>query len=152
MKKYWIMFVLTLLLCLAPSCVYAGSLGGTETVDFCVTSGLDMEKEVVSTFDTSKTIFGTAQQGVCLDITVNTKNAIGNWKQNAAYSVEVGSSGLFTQAIPLKVGENQISLTASQDGKTSVTDVIVVKRKPMEIKKELEKILFIPGGTRASLF
>jgi len=152
MKKYWIMFIITLLLCLAPSCVYAGSLGGTKTVEFCVTGGLDMEKESISTFDTSKTVSGTAEQGVNLDITINIKNADGDWKESATYFVEVGSSGLFNQTIPLKIGENQVCLVASKNGCSEATDIVVVKRKPIEIKKELEKVLFIPGGTKSSKF
>lgn len=159
MKKFFLSFIFAMLICLLPCVVYAGPLDAvTETqgveneLGFSITSGVDLSKGIQSTFDSSRTISGTAEQGTEITIHVSTKDASGEVKGNNSYDMEVGASGLFSQTLALGIGENTVSLSACKAGYKPISQSVVIKRKKMEIKMELESTISIPGSVRTSLF
>lgn len=131
---------------------YAGPLTAESTeqeenteVEFSITDGIDFDKKVESTFDESRTISGSAQEGTAVSISVYLKNANGELKEQSAYDIDVGASGLFSQAVELSIGENVVKITAEKEGFDSVKTETCIKRKSREIKTELENGVTIPG-------
>ncbi|NLK36966.1 MAG: hypothetical protein GX299_02650 [Epulopiscium sp.] len=159
MKKYMLSFLFAMMLCLLPCVVYAAPLDTvTEAVDtgekelsFCITSGIDLTKEVQSTFDSTRMISGTTLQGTGITIQVSTKDAVGEVKDTVCYTMEVGASGLFSETIALGLGENAITITAQKDGYKEVCQSVTIKRKKLQIKTELENTISIPGSGRNTL-
>lgn len=146
---------MSIFLCFAPFCVYAGSLDGTQgknPIEFSITSGINLSKKTQSTFDSSKTIYGVADKGTDITISVSAKGADGTLKQNFNYAIEVGASGLFSQTVSLGLGENVVEIWASKKDCEGIYESVAVKRKKMAIKTELENAISIPGSTRTSLF
>lgn len=177
MKKYLITLAVIMLVGVMPNSVYAGSLTAVpeevqketqqnvdedetesdredelESVEFEITDGITRSKKTESTFDDSRTISGVAEKGTLIVISVSTRNAEGDLEENACYDMEVGASGLFSQAIELEIGENVVEITASKDERETVSKKAVIKRKKREIKKELENTICIPGDTKESVF
>ncbi len=160
MKKYIISLLFAMLICLLPCVVYAAPLdAGIETtdvaeeeLDFWITGGMDLAKGVQSTFDSTRMISGMTLQGTEITIQVSTKDAGGVVKDNACYNMEVGASGLFSETIALGLGENAVTVTALKDGYKEVCQSVVIKRKKLQIKTELENTISIPGSVRSSLF
>ena len=151
MKKFSIAFLVVMLFCFAPVFVYAGPLdaeAAKQELGFSVTSGIDLSKETQSTFDDSKTIAGTANQGTAIEIIVSSKDASGDLADEESYCMEVGASGMFSQTVELSLGENVVSITASKKGYDTVREETIVKRRNITIKNELENTVSIPGGTR----
>lgn len=157
MKKIVVASAIFMLLCVAPVCAYAGPhnspVGQTTkeetlpSVSFSVTSGMKTDKKTESTFDDSRTISGSADQGAAIAIDVYTKDASGELVVSSNYSIEVGASGLFSQTIDLELGENVVTVTAEKDGYSSVCEEATIKRKKRDIKKELESGISIPGSS-----
>lgn len=177
MKKYLITLAVIMLVSVMPNSVYAGSLAvipeeipkeiqqnvdeneadsdgeeELESVEFEITDGITLSKKTESTFDDSRTISGVAEKGALIVIRVSTKNAEGDLEENACYDMEVGASGLFSQAIELEIGENVVEITASKENHETISKQTVIKRKKREIKKELENTICIPGNTKESVF
>lgn len=151
MKKYLFALTFLLLLCFAPASAYAAPLTAQESqqeaqkLDFGITDGINQDKKTESTFDESRTISGSAQEGTAVSINVYTKSASGALNKKSEYGIEVGASGLFSQAIALSVGENVVKITAEKEGFESVYAEACIKRKSREIKTELENGVSIPG-------
>ncbi len=152
MKKQAILLFSLLTLCFSfQMSVYAGSLPMPSSLaqekaknielpalKFEITSGVDLTKDVESTFDFSRTITGTAEPGSEVEFLVSTKNK-SETKEKQPLKVVVGASGLFSQSIDLEVGENIIEINAQKENKQSVSNTFSIKRKSIDIKKELEQ-------------
>lgn len=159
MKKFLLSLIFTMLLCLFPCAVYAGPLDAMtemqeaeKELSFSVTSGIDLSKEMQSTFDSSRTISGIAEQGTEVEIYVSTMDASGEVNAGDCYGMAVGASGLFSQTIQLGIGENIVEIVASKENYEPVCQSTILKRKKKEIKEELEKTISIPGSKRVSFF
>ena len=106
---------------------------------------MNTEKESESTFDESRIISGTAQEGVTVEISICTKTSSGELRERDCYVTEVGLSGLFSQTVDLRLGENIIFITASKQDAETVEQEYKIKRKQRIIKEKLENSIFIPG-------
>lgn len=160
MKKISAVFIFAMLFCSLPYIAYAGPLNAAEVVeenqerelDFSITSGIDLSKKSQSTFDSSRTISGVAEQGTAVEINVSTKDADGEWTDPVCYETLVGASGLFSHTVTLALGDNLVEVSASLEGCETISQGTVVKRKKMEIKTELENTISVPGSARTPLF
>lgn len=110
---------------------------------FTVTGGIDLSKEVETTFDKARTISGTAEVGSVIKISVYEVFEDGNCSEPEIYEVTVGSSGYFSQGIDLSVGKNLVTITAVKEDLTA-TIKANIKRKKSEIKSELFKNISFP--------
>jgi len=122
---------------------YAGEKDVAQ-VEF--TGGVDFEKERISTFNDSKQISGSAESGTVIKITVYTVNLRGNLRERESYEIEVGKSGLFSQSIDLRLGENLVEFSACLEGKEDFIDEVVINRKERGIKYKLENEIYLPGS------
>ncbi|MEA5083750.1 MAG: hypothetical protein VB018_06300 [Lachnospiraceae bacterium] len=146
MKKMFMGLLVGFLLCISASVAYADSVQAAQ-VEICITGDLDFQKEKVSTFNDSKTISGTAEKGTAINIVVYTKSRLGKLTESENYSVEVGDSNLFSQAVGLSLGENYIEFKASMEGLDDYEGNVTVSRKNKAIKTQLENSIYIPGGS-----
>ena len=146
MKKMIMGFLVGFLLCISASIGYADSVQAAQ-VEIGITGDLDFEKEKVSTFNDSKTISGTAEKGTVINIVVYTKSRLGKLSEAENYSVEVGDSQLFSQAVGLSLGENYIEFKACMEGYDDYQGSVTVSRKNKAIKTQLQNSIYIPGGT-----
>lgn len=127
---------------------------------FKITSGLDVEKEKESTFDKERTITGKAEEGTKVTISVYNKETDkaetsddqstdspteSTESDEKKYELEIGASGIFSQVISLKLGENNITLTVENDKYDTIVKSFVINRKNREIKQELENTIVLPG-------
>ena len=85
------------------ACITAVPVCAAET-GFAVTVGA--EKESTATFEKDKTFSGTAENGDVVTISVYTENYRGNRVLRSSTEIEVGASGLFSQSVGLRLGEN----------------------------------------------
>lgn len=146
MKKT-IFYVLTIIFVLSfAEFSYADSID-TPVVEVEVTGGVDFDKEKISTFDDAKTISGTADEGTVIDIVVYKRFSNDKLRETSSYYIEVGESGLFSQAVDLSVGENYIEFCASKKDCDNLEYGVTVNRKKKSIKMQLESSIYIPGGT-----
>lgn len=146
MRKTFFACIALLLMLLIPGCVYAGTPGSSDEVEFSVTGGVSFDSDKVqSTFDKSRTISGSALNGTLIEISVSTKDAAGELFLMNEYSTEVGATGLFSQSVELELGENVIVIKASLEGLESAEKETSIKRKRQEIKTELENNIVLPG-------
>ena len=143
MKKILFMFLFCFSLCLMSSAAYADEKDVAQ-IEF--TGGVDFEKEKISTFNDSKQISGSAEKGTVITIKVYTVNSRGNLREREIYEIEVGKSGLFSQSIDLRLGENLVEFSACKDGKEDFVDEVVINRKERVIKYKLENEIYLPGS------
>ena len=144
MKKFMFSLVLIMSVLVGSIFVYAGTFDD-EKCPVEITSDFNFGSEKIATFNDEKTISGTAPQGTAIDIIVSTKGFAGKYRERDRYSLEVGSSGLFSQAISLYVGENKVEFVAVSNNDEFASET-VVNRKKMAIKSQLENSIYIPGG------
>lgn len=144
MKKMLMGMLVGFMICISASIAYAGSAQAAQ-VEVAITGDLDFEKEKVSTFNDSKTLSGTAEKGTVVNIIVYTKSRMGKLTETENYSVEVGDSNLFSQAVGLTLGENYIEFKASMEGYDNYEGNVTVSRKNKAIKTKLENSIYIPG-------
>lgn len=134
---------------LASEAALSPSIDKIKEVIFEITSGLDTEKEKESTFDEQRTLTGTAEEGVLVSIQVSSSQEVSeNLNESSSdenYDIVIGASGIFSQTIKLKVGENTIDITISKEGFETVKKSFIVNRKKREIMQELEKTIVLPG-------
>ena len=133
MRKLVFGIILCLSVLFACSAAYAA--------DFEITGGIDFEKERISTFDSSKTITGTADEGTEITIEVYGPE---DEELKEDYSFIVGISGIFSQTVDFGIGENHIVVYSNSGDKT---EDVVVNRKEQAIKKVLEEGVYLPGGS-----
>ena len=105
-----------------------------------------LEKEKISTFDDAKQISGTAECGTAISIKVYTVTSKGKLLEKESYEIEVGKSGIFSQNVELRLGENLVELTALQQGKEETVQEITVNRKKSSIKRKLQSEMYLPGS------
>ena len=142
MKKLFFIFAVITMFLITSYSAYAGSPGSESS--FEITSGVSLDK-VQSTFDSSRTISGFAEEGTIVKITLSSRNASGELTEYATYEMEVGASSIFSQSVDLELGENVIVITSEFDGEETASEEAVIKRKKREIKTELENSISIPG-------
>ncbi len=135
-----IIFVIVLCLSAFAACP-AAYAKEAESGIFEITSGLDFSKDSVSTFDSSKTVSGTAEKNTDIKIEVYSVKS-DTAKLENDYSFTVGISGIFTQTIDLNIGENYVVVSAG--GKEDDKAEITVNRKKEAVKKALEKGVYLP--------
>lgn len=127
---------------------FAASTSVTVPVDrFEITCGMDLSKDAVSTFDSTRIISGTAEKGAEIVITVydTTSNQGFEYPRlTNQYKLTVGSTGIFSQTIALNEGKNYIVVEATKDGKYSRASTII-NRKGMVIKTVLSQYIALPG-------
>ena len=112
-----------------------------ESGTFEITSGIDFSKDSVSTFDSSKTISGTAEKNTNMKIEVYSVKS-DTAKLENDYSFTVGISGIFTQTINLNIGENYVVVSSGSTDEDKAE--ITVNRKKEAVKKALEKGVYLP--------
>ena len=144
-RKDLILGVVFCLILLLSVPVYA-SEDQTNAASFVTISGdLDFSDEKVSTFYEERTVSGTAPEGTKITITTYKKGFIGRLKEQDSFEMTVGSAGVFSQIVPLRIGENVVVFqVAYEDEMYEAT--LTVNRKKQEIKLELENAIFLPGG------
>ena len=157
MKRILFAMTVLLLLSVAPVSAYADTLNAVDSnpetvttqlqeVEFTVSGGIRTDGKTEATFDETRTISGSAEEGTLVTINVSMKDASGETESEDSYSLEVGVSGLFSQTIDLCLGENVITVTAEKEGLASVCEEATIKRKKRDIKTELENGISIPGN------
>ena len=133
MKK----MVFSLILCLSVLFICSAAYAA----DFEITGGIDFGKDKISTFDSSKTITGTADEG--MEIKIEAYDGEDDLKED--YSFVVGISGLFSQTVDFDLGENYIVVSSEDCDKT---EDVIVNRKETAIKKALEEGVYLPGSVK----
>lgn len=155
-----IMFILSIL----PFTVLASDTGlvspseeVVNEINFNITSGIDVKKEKESTFDKKRTITGTSDEGTSITIYVYTTKVDSDEKKSeddedstVTYTIVVGASGIFSQAIELAIGENTVDITVEKEDYESINKTFIINRKNREIKQELEKTIILPGEGKTS--
>lgn len=147
MKKVVFGFLVMTLVFVGSVFAYAGDASDEIDPVVEITSDFDMESEKISTFDDEKTISGTAPSGTMIEISISSKNFAGKLKQTQFYTIEVGVSEIFSQSVELKLGENLVEFSANIDEECVFECETTVNRKKRSIKVQLEKGIYIPGGT-----
>lgn len=124
-------------------------LAGPEntSLHFEITGGLLKDFEV--TFDEKRNVTGSAPKDTEITILISVPSphteAEPFYDLLETYSYTIGSSGVFTQFISLPLDESIIQVTAILN-EEAITQTCKIKRKPAEIKKELEKGLVLPAS------
>ncbi len=138
-KKIAVLLVMALL-CFAPVSAYA-----TGSTPLTVSSGINMyAKGVESTFDAHRTIYGEAEPGTSITVTVSRKNAKGNMYVASVQKTTVGAMGIFSISTDLELGYNYIQLSAKKYGHNEVSHTVTVKRVSQQIKQELQTMIALP--------
>ena len=75
-----------------------------------------------------------------------TVNSKGVSTEREKYEISVGKSGLFSQSVDLRLGENRIEISALKEGKEVFSDSVIVNRKESFIKHRLESSIYLPGS------
>ncbi|MCL2616038.1 MAG: hypothetical protein FWD96_00170 [Defluviitaleaceae bacterium] len=115
---------------------------------FAITSGINVRSE--STFDTARTIVGTAPRGSVIRIDVFGYNSETDAFYKTSGSVlTVGASGSFSSAQQLTLGRNFIRIKAayyhSESGDTLVSvETAQLNRLPNEVRNQLERGFLLP--------
>jgi len=148
MKKF-LSFISVLLFVTAISaiCVLAAPSGSQPVEKFGITGGMNVQKGTETTFDSSRTISGTAEKDTSVDIIVYqvVENAEGTKLiELDRCSTTIGLSEIFIENVDLAVGKNLIVVKACNGNKYSEVSS-VVKRKKSEIKIELRQGIVLPG-------
>ena len=115
---------------------------------FSVVSGINRQSE--STFDTSRTIVGTAPRGTLIRIEVfGYREATDSFYKVSGSVLTVGASGNFSSVQQLSLGHNFIRIQAIYNDVRSETAYISVEsaqinRIPNEVRNQLERGLLLP--------
>jgi len=155
MKK--ILFLLALCFILFPVNAFAGEALQNETngvyipafdecfsdTGFKIINGIKYFDKAESTFDSSRTVSGTAEENTLIEIEVSVKSASGKLTQTGSYSMLTGASELFCQEIELNIGENVISVKGTSENGEIYEKSVTIKRKKAELKLKLESAIII---------
>lgn len=153
MKKLISLFVLVMIIVGTSSVIaFAGSVSdaGRPVERFEITGGMDLQKDAETTFNSTRTVSGTAEKNTKVLIFVYKIVEIGeetSYVLTDCYETVVGFSGIFTQTVKLSVGGNLVVVEAYNEDKYSKASAIV-KRKKSEIKDELQQGIVLPGQIR----
>lgn len=108
-----------------------------------ITSGIT--KPIESTFDTMRTIVGTAPKDTKIGIALyRYDNQTDEFVFLFDYETTVGQSCMFSKTIDLELGRNFISVTVTSGDSRTVQNAMI-NRKDLEIKKELEQGTVLHG-------
>ncbi len=147
MKKLILVLATMFLLIFSNSVfAYAASISDSEVKsNFSITGGLNLSKEINSTFDKVKTVTGKADEGSTVTIIVYEKllEKEEKLKEVDKYKIVVGASGYFTQNINLNVGENIVDIEVKDKNNKSSSVSTTITRKKSEIKNELEQAIIL---------
>jgi len=115
---------------------------------FSVTSGINRQSE--STFDTARTIVGTAPRGTLVRIEVfGYREATDSFYKVSGSTFTVGASGNFSSVPQLELGHNFIRIKAIYSDYRSEASYISIEtaqlnRFPNEVRNLLERGLLLP--------
>lgn len=137
-KKKGIAGILALSVCAAPVSAFAA--GSSVSIS----SGLNPET-AESTFDDSRIVYGEAAPRTEITFTVSRMDRWGETETVYENTLRVGSMGLFSATLPLEKGSNYITLTAVENGEETVQEEFVIKRVSKTVKKQLQRIIALPG-------
>lgn len=141
MKKLFVtMAIIICFFMLHTTYVMASSL---PVEGFDITGGINTDKEVSTTFDSSRIISGTAEKGADVSIYIYRPNEKGNTLLNS-YELTVGTTGIFSQCVNLYEGSNYIIICADKDDKHSEFST-TINRKGKVIKAVLSQYIALPG-------
>jgi len=112
-----------------------------------ITSSFNFADEKISTFNNEKTLTGSAPEGTVIEISISTRNFTGKFKEVDFYTMEVGKSEIFSQAVNLSVGENLITMQVIKGRQVIEEENVIVNKKKRSIKTQLETSIYVPGGT-----
>jgi len=132
--------------------VYAGNDEGSPIRNFQITGGFgNGETELIVTFDSHRTITGTADEGTIVSIQVF-HEIYEELIEIISYENIVGPSRVFSQDITLDVADNIILVIIMEEDENEelVTQVvagsIVIRRMSPDIKHEIEgRGIALPG-------
>lgn len=141
-KKSLIALLLLAILVISPMSAYALPSSPTP---ICITSGVELGTEgTESTFSDNRTIYGEANAGAKIILSVSKMDAEGNYVEEYREEFEVGSLGMFCATIPLELGRNYITISASEDGYEDVCSEAIIKRLSESVRQELKNMIALP--------
>lgn len=147
-QNKYIAFFLVLFLSLSPVSAFADEIENPTHV--CITSGLDLSAEGrETTFDRCRLVYGEAAPETTIDVSVSRTDGVGDRVEEYQESLVVGSLGIFSLNIPLEMGTNYITLTASAEGYDTISYEVQVKRYSQQVKRELQTMVALPGANGA---
>jgi hypothetical protein len=136
----------TVLLCVLA--VPTSAAGAALPVEkFAITGGINTNKTSEITFDTTRVISGTAEKGTQVTISLyepSVANGKTTYKLIKSYSLTVGSTGIFSQSVSLKEGQNYVLVAATNNGRYSEVRT-TINRKNTVIKYMLSQSYAVPG-------
>jgi len=115
---------------------------------FSITSGINRQSE--STFDTARTIVGTAPRGTLVRIEVfSYRESTDSFYKVSGSVLTVGASGNFSSVQQLRLGHNFIRIQAIYNDYRSDSSYISVEtsqlnRIPNEVRNQLERGFLLP--------
>jgi len=143
MKKILFSIIVVLFVMSTNIFVYADSSEATVEI----TSDFNFDDEKVSTFNSERTLTGSAKEGTVIEISISTKNFAGKFREVDFYTITVGKSGIFSQAVGLSIGENLVAMQVFQGEEVVEEESTIVNRKKRSIKTQLETSIYVPGGS-----
>lgn len=139
-------FLGLLLMSFSPVNTFAVEI--TEPTPLYTTSGLDLDQEVrETTFERSRLVYGEALPDSVVSVSIGRLNGLGEVVEEYQESLTVGSLGMFSLNLPLELGTNYITLSATAQGYESVSYEVRIKRYSQQVKKELQTMMALPGIT-----
>lgn len=143
-SKLIAVFVMMLFLSFSPVCAFAQEICNPTPI--AIYSGLIFEEEKQdATFEDSRIVYGETIPFADISVIVSRKDAEGNTLQDYSESFEVGSLGIFSISLPLKLGTNYIDLSVSSQCYDNATYSFEIKRMPLSVKEQLKTMIALPG-------
>ena len=143
-SKFMAVLIIMLLVSFSPVCAFAQETGNPAPIS--ITSGLVVEEERQdATFEDSRIIYGETTPFAEISISISQKDGEGNPIEDYSESFEVGSMGIFSTSLPLKLGTNYIELTVSSECYDDATYRFEIKRMPQKVKEQLKNMIALPG-------
>lgn len=132
------------LVCFSP----VSALAAEPDTPVSITSGFDLEcEEAECTFDDARIVYGEAEPDTWITFQVSVPDQNGEPEEIFSEQFSVGSLGLFSATLPLEMGHNYVTMTAVLDGLNETTVEVAIKRVPQKVKKQLQRMIALPGVT-----
>lgn len=143
-SKFIGVFVMMLFLSFSPVCAFAQEICNPTPI--AISSGLIFEEEKQdATFEDTRIVYGETIPFADISVMVSRKDAEGNTLQDYSENFEVGSLGIFSISLPLKLGTNYIDLSVSSQCYDAATYSFEIKRMPLSVKEQLKNMIALPG-------
>ncbi len=114
-----------------------------------ITSGLVVEEEVQdATFEDSRVVYGESLPFGDISVLVFRRDTEGNLLEDYNENLEVSSLGMFSVALPLKLGTNYVEFTVSGESYEDATYNFEIKRMSQRVKNELQTMVALPGAVK----